>query len=135
MARPAPALVARICLLAGAYYGAAKLGLSFAFETPSVTAVWPPTGVALAALVLWGPRVWPGVALGAFLANSWTGIPLVATAGITVGNTLEAVAGAYLLRRFADFRPSLERVRDVLAPCSLRRSRALRSARRSALPA
>jgi integral membrane sensor domain MASE1 len=109
------ARVAGIGGLAAAYYGAAKLGLSFAFETPSVTAIWPPTGLALAALVLWGHRFWPGVALGAFLANSWTGISLVATVGIACGNTLEALAGAYLLRRVANFRPTLERVRDVLA--------------------
>jgi serine phosphatase RsbU (regulator of sigma subunit) len=102
-------------VLAGAYYGAAKLGLSFAFETPSVTAIWPPTGLALAALVLGGYRFWPGVAIGAFLSNSWTGIPLLATIGITCGNTLEALAGAYLLWRVARFRPTLERVRDVLA--------------------
>jgi integral membrane sensor domain MASE1 len=66
----------KVAGLAGAYYVAAKLGLSLAFETESVTAVWPPTGIALAALVLWGYRLWPGVALGALLANSWTGIPL-----------------------------------------------------------
>src|SRR5919201_3810792 len=93
-----------IGVLACAYYGAAKLGLSFAFETPSVTAIWPPTGLALAALVLGGYRFWPGVAIGAFLANSWTGIPLAATIGITCGNTLEALVGAYLLRRLAKFR-------------------------------
>jgi integral membrane sensor domain MASE1 len=109
------ATVAGLGVLAGAYYGAAKLGLSFAFETPSVTAIWPPTGLALTALVLWGYRFWPGVALGAFLANSWTDIPLPATVGITCGNTLNALAGAYLLRRLAGFSPTLERVRDVLA--------------------
>jgi integral membrane sensor domain MASE1 len=109
------ATLAGIGLLAGAYYGAAKLGLSFAFDTPSVTAIWPPTGLALAALVLGGYRFWPGVAIGAFLANSWTGIPLMATVGITCGNTLEALVGAYLLHRVANFRPTLERVRDVLA--------------------
>ena len=113
------ASLAGIVVLAGAYFGAAKLGLSFAIETPSVTAIWPPTGLALAALVLWGYRLWPGVAIGAFLANSWTGIPLAATIGITCGNTLEAVVGAYLLRRVAHFRPSLERVRDVLALVAL----------------
>jgi serine phosphatase RsbU (regulator of sigma subunit)/anti-sigma regulatory factor (Ser/Thr protein kinase) len=107
-----------VALVAGAYYGSAKLGLSLAFETRSVTAIWPPTGIALAALVLWGPRVWPGVALGAFLANSWTGVPLVTVLGITTGNTLEGLAGAYLLRRVG-FRPSLERVRDVLALLAL----------------
>jgi class 3 adenylate cyclase/integral membrane sensor domain MASE1 len=106
---------AKIAGLAGAYYGAAKLGLDLAFETHSVSAVWPPTGIALAALVLWGYRLWPGVALGAFLANSWTGIPLYAVLGVTLGNTLEALAGAWLLHRVAGFRPSLDRIRDVIA--------------------
>jgi integral membrane sensor domain MASE1/serine phosphatase RsbU (regulator of sigma subunit) len=106
---------AKVLCLAAVYYGAAKLGLSLAFATPSVTAIWPPTGIALTALVLWGYGLWPGVALGAFLANSWTGVPIYAVVGITAGNTLEALTGAYLLRRFAGFRPSLERVRDVIA--------------------
>jgi integral membrane sensor domain MASE1 len=110
---------ARIALIAAAYYGSAKVGLHLAFMTSSVTAVWPPTGIALAALVLWGPSVWPGVSLGALLANAWTGVPLVTVLGITCGNTLEAVAGAYLLRRVAHFRPSMERVRDVLALVAL----------------
>ena len=109
----------KLAVLVAAYYGSAKLGLTLAFENGSVTAVWPPTGIALAALVLWGYRMWPGVALGALLANGWTGIPLLAVLGITAGNTLEALAGAYLLRRVADFRPSLERVRDVVALVAL----------------
>jgi integral membrane sensor domain MASE1 len=104
-----------IAALAAVYYLAAKLGLNLAFTTPSVTAVWAPTGIALAAVLLWGYRIWPGVALGAFLANAWTDIPLYTTLGITAGNTLEALAGAYLLKRFTDFRPSLDRVRDVAA--------------------
>jgi signal transduction histidine kinase len=106
--------VARIVVIAGAYYGSAKLGLTFANQTRSISAVWAPSGIALAALVLWGYRAWPGVVLGAFLANSSTGTPLVTALGITVGNTLEALTGAYLLRAVR-FRPSLERVRDVLA--------------------
>src|SRR4051794_20977334 len=99
--------------LAAVYYGAAKLGLSLAFMNSSITAVWPPTGIALAALVFWGHRMWPGIALGALLANSWTGIPIYSTLGITIGNTGEALVGAYLLRQVAEFRPSLERIRDV----------------------
>jgi integral membrane sensor domain MASE1/serine phosphatase RsbU (regulator of sigma subunit) len=106
---------AKVAVLAGVYYGAAKLGLNLAFASPSVTAIWAPTGIALAAVLLWGYRVWPGVALGALLANSWTGVPFYTTLGITVGNTLEALAGAYLLRELTDFRTSLERVRDVIA--------------------
>jgi integral membrane sensor domain MASE1 len=107
--------IAKVAGIAAVYYGAAKLGLSLAFATTSVTAVWPPTGIALAAVALWGYRVWPGVALGAFLANTWTGVPIYTVLGITVGNTLEALAGVYLLLKFADFRTSLERVRDVVA--------------------
>jgi integral membrane sensor domain MASE1 len=100
--------------LAVVYYGTAKLGLNLAFETPSVTAVWAPTGIALAALVLFGFHLWPGVALGALAANVGTGVPLLAVLGITAGNTLEALVGAYLLVRVVDFRPQLERVMDVV---------------------
>jgi integral membrane sensor domain MASE1 len=67
----APLYLLRILVLAGAYYGAAKLGLTLAFANRSVTAVWPPTGIALTTVVLWGYRVWPGVALGALFANGW----------------------------------------------------------------
>ena len=105
---------AKLGVVAGAYYGSAKLGLSLAFANSSVTSIWPPTGIALAALILWGRSMWPGVALGALLANAWTGVPAITVLGITAGNTLEALTGAYLLQR-ASFRPSLERVHDVLA--------------------
>jgi integral membrane sensor domain MASE1/anti-sigma regulatory factor (Ser/Thr protein kinase) len=107
--------VLKVVGIAAVYYGAAKLGLNLAFSAKSVTAVWPPTGIALAALVLWGYRYWPGVALGALLANAWTGVPFYTVLGITVGNTLEALVGAYLLLQVADFDPKLERVRDVVA--------------------
>lgn len=107
---------ARLGLIAAvglAYFGAAKLGLALAFATPSVTAIWPPAGIALAALVLGGARLWPGVALGAFLANVTTDVPLYTTLGITVGNTLEALAALWLLRA-AGFRPTLNRLTDVI---------------------
>jgi integral membrane sensor domain MASE1 len=104
--------------IAIAYFGTAKLGLALAFATPSVTAIWPPAGIAVAALVLMGPRLWPGVALGAFLANVTTDVPIYTTLGITIGNTLEAVVGASLLRRVG-FRPSMTRLRDVFALATL----------------
>jgi PAS domain S-box-containing protein len=107
---------AKVLLVAGAYFATAKLGLQLAFEHASITAVWPPTGISLAAVLIWGFRMWPGVALGAALANTFTGdVPSVTVLGITVGNTLEALVGAYLLLRVARFRPELDRVRDVLA--------------------
>ena len=100
--------------LALVYFGSAKLGLTLAFSNESVTAIWPPTGIALAALVLWGRGLWPGVLLGAFLANVTTDVPVYTAAGIAVGNTLEAVVGAWLLERFG-FRPTLLRLRDLFA--------------------
>lgn len=101
-------------LLALVYFASAKLGLGLAFSTPSVTAIWPPTGIALAALVLGGRNLWPGVLLGAFLANVTTDVPVYTAAGIAVGNTLEAVVGVSLLDRFG-FRPQLQRLRDIFA--------------------
>ena len=101
-------------LIAGSYYGAAKFGLQLAYANTSITSIWPPTGIALAALVLLGRRFWPAVFIGALFANLWTGVPLVTTLGIATGNTLEALVGAYLLCSVTDFRPSLERARDVV---------------------
>ena len=100
---------------AAVYFVAAKGGLLLALEGAPVTTVWPPTGIALAAVVLLGsPWVWRGIALGAFLANLTANAPVATAAVIAIGNTLEAVAGARLLAR-AGFRPSLERLRDALA--------------------
>jgi len=109
---PYPAAVA---LLAVLYYGSAKLGLLAAVAHGVVSSAWPPTGVALAALLLAGVRYWPAIAIGAFVLNATSGVPLLGAAGIGMGNTLEAVVGALLLQRVARFRPSLERLRDVLA--------------------
>jgi integral membrane sensor domain MASE1 len=106
-------------LLAAIYVAAAKLGLSLAPMHKSVSLVWPPTGIALAALLLFGYRLWPGIALGAFLINASTGVGLAVAAGIAAGNTLEALAGTYLLRRLTRFRPSLERPHDVLGLVAL----------------
>jgi PAS domain S-box-containing protein len=104
-----------VLAVAAVYFAAAKLGLSMAFTAKQVTAVWPPTGIALAAVLLLGPQASPGIALGAFFANLWTPHETPWTAGgIAMGNTLEAVLGAALLHG-TGFRPSLERLRDVLA--------------------
>jgi diguanylate cyclase (GGDEF)-like protein len=105
----------RLTLVSAAYFGLAKAGLAFAFANQSVTSIWPPTGLALAAVLIWGYRMWPGVAVGAFLANITTAGSIATVLGIATGNTLEALVGAYLLVSIAGFRPSLERVRDVVA--------------------
>ena len=96
-----------------AYVATARVGLSFDALAGVATTVWPPTGIALAALLLRGTRVWPAVALGALAVNVTTGIPIWSAAIIAVGNTLEALLGATLLRRLS-FDPRLGRLRDVL---------------------
>ena len=78
-------------LVTAAYFASAKLGMSLAVVHASISAIWAPTGIALAAVVLGGYRMLPAVALGAFLANVTTGVPLAAVLGITAGNTLEAL--------------------------------------------
>ena len=105
--------LARLALLAAVYYGAALLGLHYASIGQSISLVWPPTGIAIAALTMLGYRYWPGVALGAFLANAATPVPLLAAAAIAVGNTLEALVAAYLLRRTAGPRPDLDEIRTT----------------------
>ena len=101
-------------VLAALYFALARFGLSFATIGGSVTLVWPPTGLAIAALVLGRRRLWPGVTLGAFAANAITpGLPLWVAAIIAVGNTGEALVAATLLRR-SGFDPALRRVSDVL---------------------
>jgi PAS domain S-box-containing protein len=99
-------------LLAAVYFGAARFGLSLASVHTNVSPVWAPTGIALAAVLLLGYRVWPGILLGAFLANYPTPVPVTASILIAIGNTVEALAGAYLLRAVG-FDVALRRARDV----------------------
>jgi diguanylate cyclase (GGDEF)-like protein len=100
-------------LLAAVYFIAGKLGLRLAFVNPSATAVWPPTGIALAALLLLGYEVWPGVLLGAFLVNITTAGSAATSAGIALGNTLEALVGCYLVNRFAHGYKAFGRAQDI----------------------
>ena len=103
-----------IGLLAGVYYVAAKIGLRLAYLHGSVTALWPPVGVGIAALVLYGTRLWPGIVIGDLLVADFSS-PLGTVLGQTVGNTLEVVVAAVLLRRLVGGRTGLERVGDVFA--------------------
>src|SRR5207237_221987 len=93
--------VIKAVVLAAAYFVVARVGLRYAAIGESISPVWPPTGLALAALLVLGPRYWPAVFFGALLANAATAVPLTAATGIAAGNTAEAVLGAYLLRRLA----------------------------------
>ena len=104
--------LAAVGITAAVYFVAGKFGLSLASVHTNVSPVWPPAGLALAAVLLFGVRVWPGVFLGALLVNLTTPIPVVAAFAIAVGNVAEAVIGAGVLRAFS-FRNSLDRARDV----------------------
>jgi signal transduction histidine kinase/integral membrane sensor domain MASE1 len=102
-------------VVAAAYVVAAKLGFRVAFVAEQVTTVWPPTGLAEAALLLWGRSLWPAIWFGAFITNAGTNVPLWAAASIATGNTIEAVVAAAVLLRLKNFDPALRFVRDALA--------------------
>jgi signal transduction histidine kinase len=93
---------------------AAKFGIEQPVAHGVITPVWAPTGIAIASLVAFGWRLWPGVALGAFVANATSDVSLAVAFGICIGNTLEAVIAAYLLRR-SGFSIAMARIRDVIA--------------------
>ncbi len=99
--------------LAFVYFIAGKLGLMLAFLHENASAVWPPAGIALAAVLLFGYRVWPGIFIGAFLANVTTAGSVATSLGIAAGNTLEALVGAGLVQRFANGRHAFDRPQDV----------------------
>lgn len=110
--------------LAALYVVTARLGLTLALPPENkATAVWPPSGIALAAVLLVGSRVWPGIWLGAFVANVWDffdpanafslAAHLVVSCGIAVGSTLQALLGAAPLHRWIGGQSPLDRARSV----------------------
>jgi signal transduction histidine kinase len=91
-----------LAALFGLYVVAGKLGLSLAFVHASASPVWPPTGIALAAFLTLGYRVWPAIFVGAFIVNATTMGSAATSLGIATGNTLEGLLGAYLVNRYAN---------------------------------
>jgi signal transduction histidine kinase/integral membrane sensor domain MASE1 len=106
-------LVFRNLLLAGLFFLAGRLGLSLGFSHQNVTPIWPPSGLALVALWLYGLRLLPGVLLGGSLLTYSTGVPLSAALIAGIANTAEAYAGYFFLARYR-FESSLQQLRDVL---------------------
>ncbi|MFZ0841204.1 MAG: MASE1 domain-containing protein, partial [Xanthobacteraceae bacterium] len=101
--------IATLLVLGVSYFALAKAGLSLASIHPSASPVWPCTGVALGCVLVGGLRLWPAILLGAFAANVTNNITdptsvdvLLTSAAIAIGNTLEAVIGGYLIRRWSD---------------------------------
>jgi integral membrane sensor domain MASE1 len=105
-----PALFVGLILV---YFISGKLALKLAFLNASASAVWPCTGIALAALLLFGYRLWPAIFCGAFLVNLTTAGAVLTSLGIATGNTLEALAGCYLVSRFADGRNAFHRSQNI----------------------
>jgi diguanylate cyclase (GGDEF)-like protein/PAS domain S-box-containing protein len=114
-----------ILIVALAYFVTGKLGTFLAIPPGYATPIWPPSGIALASMLLLGYRVWPGIILGSFLVNFDTslasGIPsevlqsFVITFIIGTGAAIQAVVGAYLLKRFARFPNQLASEKDIFS--------------------
>src|SRR5438093_6064637 len=102
-----------IGLLAIAYFIAGKLGLMLASLHASASPVWPPAGIALAAMLLFGYRVWPAIFVGAFVVNLTTAGNVATSVAIAAGNTLEAVVGAWLVNRFGGGKHFCDRPQGV----------------------
>ncbi|MDA9392251.1 two-component hybrid sensor and regulator [Bradyrhizobium sp. CCBAU 45394] len=95
------------------YFVLAKGGLALASVHPSATPIWPPTGLALAAVLLWGYRTWPAIFIAAVIANATTAGSVATAIAIASGNTLEAVVGAYLVNRWSRGRHTFSRPNSV----------------------
>jgi diguanylate cyclase (GGDEF)-like protein len=102
-----------ILALAAAYFLTGELGLHFALANATATAIWPCTGIALAALLIFGYRAWPGIFLGSLLAALTTPDHLPTALGVATGSTLEAVVACFLITRFASGRQAFERAQDI----------------------
>jgi PAS domain S-box-containing protein len=117
-----PSSLLRLAGVAAVYFAMGKLGLALSFGHRVATPIWPPTGLALAAAMLWGWRVCPGIMAGAFLVNFTTllrstGHPLESgwvSLAIASGNTLEAFGGAWLVERYARGRAAFQQPQTVL---------------------
>ena len=105
--------VLTVGILTVLYFVAAKLSLKLAFLHASASPVWPPAGIALAALLLLGYRVWPAIFLGAFVVNLTTAGNVFTSLGIATGNTLEAIFGAWLMHHFAGGVQVFDRAQNV----------------------
>lgn len=103
-----------VAILFGLYFSTAQLGLKIYPVSDFATLIWIPSGLSLAFLLRFGLRFWPAITLGAIAANYFNGAPILSALGISIGNTLEPVVGAYLLKRFVKIEPQLNQVKHVL---------------------
>ena len=104
----------KVLVFAIIYLLAARLGLMMAYFQANTSPVWPPTGIALAALFILGYRYWPGITLGVLLGSILTGAPVNLAIGMSLGNTLEALAAVYFLKKVLSLHQEIDRIQDVV---------------------
>src|ERR1700676_197640 len=106
-------VLAAIGLLTVVFFVTGHLSLKLALLNASASPVWPPAGIALAALLLLGYRAWPAVFVGAFLVNATTAGNIATSLCIASGNTVEALCGAWLVNRFVGGTRAFDRAQDI----------------------
>ena len=106
--------VLRIVALSLLYLAGARLGLEFSAFGGNVSLIWPPSGIALAACLIYGLRMWPGIVIGAALSAIGSSHSVVFVAGQVAASLSETVIAVVLLRHIRDFDVSLNRLRDVM---------------------
>lgn len=104
----------KVLALAIIYHLTARLGLMMAFFQANTSPVWPPTGIGIAALFILGYQYWPGITLGVLLGSILTGAPINLAIGMALGNTLEALAAVYCLKKIIGLHQAMDRIRDVM---------------------
>src|SRR4029077_4363493 len=87
----------QVVFIAGIYFVAARMSLALAIPPGYATPVWPPSGIALAAALLSGSRIWPGIWIGAALVNLTVEASFITAALVATGNSLEAIVGGTLI--------------------------------------
>src|SRR4051812_15546760 len=110
--------ISMICkgvVLFALYYTTARFGLSIGAVSTFASLIWIPTGLSIASLIIFGYSLWPAVAIAAFAANFATHAPFFVACGMALGNTLEAIAGAYIFLRVIGSHTGLNKRNDILA--------------------
>jgi signal transduction histidine kinase len=113
-AKPILIYLFKVLLLAIIYHLAARVGLKMAYVQANTSPVWPPTGIGLAALLIFGYQLWPGISLGVLVGSLLTGAPFSLALGITIGNTLEALVAVYFLKKVVGLHNEIDRNQDVV---------------------
>jgi signal transduction histidine kinase len=106
--------LAKILVLAVIYHLAARVGLMMAYVQANTSPVWPPTGIGLAALLIYGYGMWPGISLGLLIGSLLTGASFPLALGLAIGNTLEVLVAVYFLKKFVAFHNDIDRIQDVI---------------------